>query len=185
MINSTSRAKKCPAATVVVLCITGMLTGLQFRFPILLTSLRRSPDEIANHEYWRLLTSLFVHNGGWRQIAFNFVSIAIVGTIVERIFGTGRWLVLYFTGGFIGQIAGLYWKPLGAGASVAGAGLLGSLAMWMIWHPLWRTRVGGAVIILGACALIYFHDLHGPPLLVGSLITAAAFSRKTALSTEA
>jgi rhomboid protease GluP len=175
MIDSTARTKKFPIATLVMLCITGTLTGLQFRFPILLTSLRRNPGELANHEYWRLLTSLFVHNGGWRQIVFNFVAIAIVGTIVEHIFGTGRWLILYFTGGFIGQIAGLYWKPLGAGASVAGAGLLGALAVWMIWHPLWRTRVGGAVIILGACALIYFHDLHGPPLLAGAAVAASAF----------
>ena len=48
------------------------------------------------------------------QIAFNFTAIAIVGTIVERIFGTGRWVILYFVAGIIGQIAGLYWKPTGA-----------------------------------------------------------------------
>ncbi|HSS95993.1 MAG TPA: rhomboid family intramembrane serine protease [Terriglobales bacterium] len=132
--------------------------------------MRREPGELANHEYWRLLTSLFVHNGGWKQIAFNFTAIAIVGTIVERIFGARRWLVLYFAGGFIGQIAGLYWKPTGAGASVAGAGLLGALAVWMILHQLWRARLGGIVIVLGACTLIYFHDLHGPSLLMGSVI---------------
>src|SRR5262249_11283707 len=135
----------------------------------------RIPNEIPNHEYWRLLTSIFVHNGGWKQIIFNFVGIAIVGTIVERIFGARRWLILYFVCGVIGQITGLYWKPLGAGASVAGAGLLGALAIWMIRFPLWRARIGGTVTILGACALIYFRDIHGPPLLAGSLITAAVF----------
>ncbi len=175
MVNGPLKSKNFPTATVVLLCITGTLTALQFRFPVLLTSLRRQPNELANHEYWRLLTSLFVHNGGWRQIAFNFTAIAIVGTLVERIFGTGRWLILYFTAGFTGQIAGLYWKPLGAGASVAGAGLLGALAIWMVCHQLWRARIGGAGIILGACALIYFHDLHGPPLLAGATIAVSAY----------
>lgn len=158
-----------------MLCITGTLTGLQFIFPQLLISLRRTPNEISNHEYWRLLTSLFVHTGAWTQIAFNFTAIAIVGTIVERIFGTGRWLVLYFTAGLTGQLAGVFWKPVGAGASVAGAGLLGALAIWMTLHPLWRMRIGGAVIICGACTLVYFHDIHGPPLLTGSAIAFFAF----------
>ena len=170
-------SKRFPTATIVVLCITGTLTGLQFVFPSLLTSLRRVPNELTEHEYWRLLTSLFVHNGDWKGIAFNFTAIAIVGTIVERIFGTTRWLILYFIGGFVGQITGLYWKPVGAGASVAGAGLLGALAIWMVLHPLWRTRIGGAVIISGACTLTYFHDLHGPPLLAGAVTAFFAFRK--------
>jgi rhomboid protease GluP len=175
MADNASR--KFPLATVVLLSITGTLTGLQFVFLPLLTSLRRVPNELTEHQYWRLLTSLFVHNGGLKQIAFNFIAIVIVGTIVERIFGTGRWLILYFAGGFIGQIAGLYWKPLGAGASVAGAGLLGALAIWMTIHPLWRARIGGAVIICGACALVYFHDIHGPPVLTGAAIAFFAFRK--------
>jgi len=170
-------SNKFPIATVVVLCITGTLTGLQFVFPQMLTLLQRVPNELTDHEYWRLFTSLFVHNGGWKQVTFNFTAIAIVGTIVERIFGTGRWLILYFVGGFIGQIAGLFWKPMGAGASVGGAGLLGALAIWMVLHPLWRTRIGGAVIICGACTLTYFHDLHGPPLLAGATIAFFAFNK--------
>lgn len=163
-------ASPIPGPTFVVLGATAVITGLQFRFPVLLTALCRTPGEIANHQYWRLLTSLFVHNEGWPQIVFNFVAIAVVGVICERIYGNRSWLILYFTGGIIGQIAGIYWKPLGAGASVGGAGLLGALATWMIKHPLMRAKSGGAVIILGACVLIYFRDLHGPPLLAGSLM---------------
>jgi len=176
-MTDVEKTKSFPIATVIVLCITGLLTGLQFRFPALLSSLRRDPHEFANHQYWRLLTSLFVHNGGWRQIAFNFSAIAIVGTMVERIFGARRWLFLYFSAGFIGQIAGLYWKPIGAGASVAGAGLLGALAAWMVMHPLWRARLGGATVFAGACALMYFHDLHGPPLLAGGAIAVLGFRK--------
>jgi rhomboid protease GluP len=170
------KSQKFPITTFLILAVTGIMTGLQFIFPIVLIALRRSPNELSDHEYWRLLTSLFVHNGGWKQIIFNFVGIAIVGTIVERIFGACHWLLLYFVCGVIGQIAGLYWKPIGAGASVAGAGLLGALALWMIRFPLWRARLGGAGIILGACALIYLRDIHGPPLLAGSIIATFLLS---------
>src|SRR4051794_2175630 len=141
-MESSNLKKKTPVTTVTVLLITGITTGLQFCFPVLLTSLRRTPNEISDHQYWRLLTALFVHNGGWRQIAFNFVAIAIIGVIAERIFGPSRWLILYFVCGVIGQIAGLYWNPVGVGASVAGAGLLGALAYWMVNRPLPQLKLG-------------------------------------------
>jgi rhomboid protease GluP len=169
MIQSKN-SRPTPVATISVLLATAIMTGLQFRFPQLLIALRRTPGEISTHQYWRLITALFVHNGGWRQISFNFVAIAIVGVIVEKIYGSRLWLTLYFVCGVIGQIAGLYWKPVGAGASVAGAGLLGALAVWLIKSPLIRARFGGWLIVAGACVLVYFHDLHGPPILAGSVI---------------
>ena len=169
--------KSLVGPTLIVLAITAIFSTLQFPFPTVLTTFRRVPNEISNHEYWRLFTALLVHNQGWKQIAVNFTAIAIIGTLIERIFGTVRWLVLYYVAGLIGEIAGLYWKPLGAGASVAGAGLLGALAFWMVKSPLLRPKFGGAFIILGACVLIYLHDLHGPPLLAGALMGAMMLSQ--------
>src|SRR5262249_9589211 len=45
------------------------------------------------------------------QIVFNFTGIAIVGAIVEQLFGPRLWLVLYFLSGLIGEFAGLLWQP--------------------------------------------------------------------------
>ena len=68
-------------------------------------ALERTPDALHNHQYWRLITPLFVHSGGWRQIAFNFPAIAITGCFAERIFDPHPWLIIYF-------LAGLSLRPL-------------------------------------------------------------------------
>jgi membrane associated rhomboid family serine protease len=165
---------KQPVATVTVLTVTGIVTALQFVFPPLLPLLQRTPSALALHQWWRLFTSLFVHADGLRQIAFNFSAILIVGILVERIFGHLRWLLIYFTCGLVGQFFGYAWQPSGAGASVAGAGLLGSLAFWLLHNgKVVQLKIGGAIILLGALILVYYRDIHGPPILAGALIAFA------------
>jgi membrane associated rhomboid family serine protease len=165
-----------PVATLGVLAITGIVTGMQFFFPQLLPSVQRTPSAFAQHQWWRLITPLFVHSDGWRQIAFNFPAILIVGILAERVWGSRRWLILYFACGLIGELAGYAWRPYGAGASVAGAGLLGSLAAWLLYkgRPA-QAYFGGAVILLGAVALVFARDIHGPPILAGACIGFAMF----------
>ena len=175
-LSPPARGNKLPVATLGVLAITGLVTGLQFIFPQLLFWLERTPSAFAQHQWWRLITPLFVHSGGWRQIAFNFPAILIVGIVAERVWGSGRWLILYFACGLIGEIAGYAWQPLGAGASVAGAGLLGSLAIWLLYKgKVAQAYFGGAVILIGAVILVFFRDIHGPPILAGACIGFAMF----------
>jgi membrane associated rhomboid family serine protease len=165
---------RLPVATITVLTVTGILTALEFVYPALLPSLQRTPSALALHQWWRLFTPLFVHSDGLRQIAFNFPAILIVGILAERIFGPWRWLLIYFTCGLVGEIAGYAWQPSGAGASIAGAGLLGSLALWLLLKgKVVQAKIGGAIILLGALILIYRRDIHGPPIVAGALIAFA------------
>jgi rhomboid protease GluP len=170
---------KPPLATLIVLAITGLTTSLQLVSPRILALLERVPGALARHQWWRLVTPLFVHADGFRQIAFNFTAILIVGVIVERIFGSRLWLLIYFVSGIVGEIAGLAWQPQGAGASVAGAGLLGALAAWLLLiNKRPQAIFGAAVILLGAIALTATRDLHGPPILTGACSAAAWFWRR-------
>lgn len=165
---------KRPIATVSVLTVTGIVTILQYVFPPLLPLLERTPSALAQHQWWRLVTPLFAHSEGLRQIAFNFPAILIVGIFVERRFGHLRWTLIYFTCGLVGEVAAYAWQPWGAGASVAGAGLLGSLALWLLNDgKVIQAQVGGGVILIGAVVLVYFRDIHGPPILAGALIAFA------------
>ena len=164
-------ARGFPIATVSVLLITAIVTGLQFAFPGLLVTLRRDGAAFAQHECWRLITPLFVNAEGWRQIGFVFPAMLIVGVLAERLFGSWRWLVLYFGGGIVGEVAGYAWKPVGAGASVAVAGLLGALGAWLIVDNRRPQGIaGGLVILVGAIVLTFVRDLHGPPILAGAAI---------------
>jgi len=171
---------KYPVATISVLAATGLITGLQFVFPQLLQNLERTPSALREHEWWRLVTPLFVHSGGWRQIAFNFPAIVVVGVIVERVFGSYNWLILYFGCGFVGELAGYAWQPFGAGASVAGAGLLGGLAVSLLLKPVLQARVGAAFVLAGAVILVFLRDIHGPPVLAGAAIAFAIIARRRA-----
>lgn len=165
-------------ATHAVLFITGTVTALQFRFPSLVVTLERAPGMLASGQWWRCITPVLINPEGWSQIGFNLSGIAIVGFLVERMFGSARWLIFYLTGALVGELAGSVWKPVGAGSSVAICGLLGGLAAWLLWrrHPL-QSRFGGAIILAGALVLTGMRDLHGPPLLAGAFAAAVMLSR--------
>jgi len=70
----------------------------------------------------------------------------------------------------VGQAFGHRWAPPDAGASVAGAGLLGAVCAWLLspaGRRLARVRVWAVAWPLVGPALTAAGDLHGPPLLLG------------------
>ncbi len=166
-----------PVVTAVVLGATILCTALQFVVPGLLPAVRRNPDALAAGEWWRLITPLFVQADPWWATLTVFGGIAVVGVAVERLYGRRDWVLLYFGGGVVGELAGYAWQPHGSGASVAGAGLLGGLCVWLLWRgksvslPL-RVRFWGPVWLLVGVVLVALHDIHGPPLLFGACLGA-------------
>lgn len=159
-----------PVLTISVLLITSVFTALQFFYPPLLFALQRTPGVLSQREYWRFITPILVHDGGWRQIAFNFPATLVVGAIVERLYSRGEWMGLYLSGAVVGELAGCAWQPYGAGNSVAGAGLLGGIAAWLLPLKVMRARVGAVVLLGGGLVLTMMRDLHGPPLLAGAIV---------------
>jgi rhomboid protease GluP len=158
-----------------VLAITAFASAAQFVEPALLPALERTPSALHQRQYWRLLTPLFVHSDGWSQIAFNFPAIAVTGYFAERVFGARLWLILYFVSGFAAEFVGYVWQPTGAGASVAGAGLLGALTLFVLLRvPPPQAKFGALLVLLGAIALTGIHNIHGPPILVGGCIALIA-----------
>ncbi|HEX5691787.1 MAG TPA: rhomboid family intramembrane serine protease, partial [Roseiflexaceae bacterium] len=79
-------------------------------------------------QYYRFLTSMFLH-AGLLHIGFNAYALFAIGQEAERIYGTLRFLALYFIAGFAGGVASYTLNPsLGVGASGAIFGLIGGLA---------------------------------------------------------
>lgn len=80
-------------------------------------------------EWWRLFTSMFLHIG-IMHLAFNSIALYYLGLTVERMFGHGRFLLLYVVAGLVGSIASFaFGDPLGSSAGASGAiyGLFGAL----------------------------------------------------------
>ena len=64
--------------------------------PSLLRDLSFRPVRITRHgEYYRLLTSGFVHTG-LAHLAFNMITLFFFGPLLEGALGPGRFLLLYF-----------------------------------------------------------------------------------------
>ncbi|MEQ8674014.1 MAG: rhomboid family intramembrane serine protease [Aggregatilineales bacterium] len=54
-------------------------------------------------EFHRLLTAMFMH-GSLTHLAFNMLSLYVIGQTVERFFGSIRFALIYFLGGLAGSV---------------------------------------------------------------------------------
>ncbi|HIQ04231.1 MAG TPA: rhomboid family intramembrane serine protease [Anaerolineae bacterium] len=89
---------------------------------------------IVAGEYWRLLTSMFLHIG-ILHLGFNSYALYIFGPQVEALYGHSRFLVLYFAAGLFGSVLSFAFDPhLSAGASGAIFGLIGVLIAFLRHH---------------------------------------------------
>jgi len=84
------------------------------------------PEQFAQGEWWRYATSVFLH-AGILHLAFNVISLAVVGPMVEELYGRWATLVAFMVTGiaasFGSQQLGL--DGVGIGASGAICGLIG------------------------------------------------------------
>jgi membrane associated rhomboid family serine protease len=79
-------------------------------------------------QWWRLLTSLFIHFGVI-HVTFNMLALASFGPLVERLYGSTVYLLIYLLSGTLGSLASVAWHPAinSAGASGAILGICGAL----------------------------------------------------------
>ncbi|MCC5477166.1 rhomboid family intramembrane serine protease [Streptomyces sp. NPDC059680] len=88
---------------------------------------------IAQGQYYRLLTAMFLH-GGYAHILFNMLSLWWIGGPLEAALGRARYLALYFVSGLAGSaltylLAAPNQPSLGASGAIFG--LFGATAVLM------------------------------------------------------
>ncbi len=82
---------------------------------------------ILEGEWWRFFSAMFLHIG-FLHLFMNSLALFFLGGAVERIFGSGRFLVVYFVAGFFGSVSSFVFNDnISAGASGAIFGLFGAL----------------------------------------------------------
>jgi len=132
-------------------------------------------------EWWRLITSAFLH-GSFLHIAFNMYVLFALGPTLERILGHGRFIVLYITAALGGSVASYVFSDpnvVSVGASGAIFGLMGALVVagkrlrYDITQVLiliainiaigflapgvdWRAHLGGLVVGAAVAALLVY-----------------------------
>lgn len=83
---------------------------------------------ITAGEWFRLITSMFVH-GGLFHVFFNMFALFYVGNLVERAYGKERFISIYILSGLFGNLLTHLFLPgaISVGASGAIFGLIGLL----------------------------------------------------------
>ncbi|RHW41064.1 rhomboid family intramembrane serine protease [Neobacillus notoginsengisoli] len=102
---------------------------------------------ILNGEWWRFFTPIFLHIG-LLHLAMNTFGLYFVGTAVERMMGSARFLFVYLFAGFGGSLASfLFSHELSAGASGAIFGCLGALLYFGLVFPRLFYRTMGPTVL--------------------------------------
>ena len=87
---------------------------------------------IFQHQYYRLLTSMFLHNG-LDHIFNNMIVLFFLGSCLEQMLGRLRYLIIYFSSGILAGCTSIVYNMIqntnvvSVGASGAIFGLMGGL----------------------------------------------------------
>jgi membrane associated rhomboid family serine protease len=86
-----------------------------------------------NGQWWRLLTSMFLH-GGLMHVLVNMYALVIVGVMLEPVLGKNRYLSVYLITGIIGSVASIltHKATVSVGASGAIFGMYGIFLALML-----------------------------------------------------
>jgi membrane associated rhomboid family serine protease len=112
---------------------------------------------LAQGEYWRLFTALFLH-GGFTHLLFNVFALYILGPPLERSIGTIRFAVCYLISGLASSAGVVALTVVGfvqvaqlVGASGCIMGIVGTWAGFLVRHrhaPQVKQRLGNVVLII-------------------------------------
>lgn len=164
-------------AVFVLASIGGAGLGLGGGTSAVYRSFAMYPPAVASGEYYRLLTSMFLHFG-LLHIGFNMYALYLLGPQVETALGRWRFGSLYLLAGLGGSGASYLFSPvnvLGAGASGA---IFGLFAAYFVLARRAGAQTGQIVGLIGINLLLGLvlpgidYRAHLGGLVVGALTTA-------------
>jgi rhomboid protease GluP len=138
-----SRLSRSPVTTtllavIAVVMVFEWLSGALQNDDVLVQMGAIVPDLWQRHEYWRLVTAMFLH-GSWVHGLANSWALFQLGSLYEVMFGSVRFLVFYFATGLCASIASsLFSHQASVGASGAILGILGAFIFSIRRSPQWR-----------------------------------------------
>jgi len=141
-------------------------------------------------EWWRLGSALFLHFG-ILHLSMNMISLWDGGRLVERMYGSGRFLLVYFASGLSGNLLSLIVQgdhAVSGGASGAIFGVYGALMvhLWFARHGedayeqrrlLWGAALFSTVAIMLGFTIKGIDNAAHIGGLMGGLMTGVALAK--------
>lgn len=112
-------------------------------------------------EWWRLLSYCFVH-GGLLHLALNMYFLFSLGPLVESMWGSVRYMIVYLVSGLGGGVAVVLSDAGAVGASGALCGILTSMGVWVYLNRIhlgelsthWLRAIGTNLILIAVISFL-------------------------------
>ncbi|ANS26946.1 rhomboid family intramembrane serine protease [Rhodococcus opacus] len=169
------RLTRPPRTAVVLWLLIAVPSLLQFVVPAVLDALERDPTQIRDHQWWRIVTSVAVQDGGLAGTVVNLLVLAWVAPLAVRVWGGARAVLLFVASQIIfGLFTAFLFPSPGAGNSGATLALAASLAGLVVMQSKERRALAasGSIVVAGVL-LVVVDDAHGLAVLTGALLGAA------------
>lgn len=129
----------------------------------------------TNGEWWRVITSLFVH-GTLMHLVVNAAALATVGVVLERYVGPAAFAGVYLAAGVAGALMNLHWYPVAVTGGASGPifGLYGLFVACCFWAL--RTDAGDETIRVPVAGLVRLAPAAGVFALYSLLFDGLAFA---------
>jgi len=114
-------------------------------------------------QWWRLVTSTFVHIG-LTHLLVNMLALFVIGRFTERLFGNAGFLVLYLLGGIAASLTTLSIHPatiVSAGASGAIFALYGGLIGFLLVRRSAMSYATATSLMMNALLFVAFNLFYG------------------------
>jgi membrane associated rhomboid family serine protease len=129
-----------------------------------------------NGEWWRLFTSMFIHQGVLHLLV-NLAGLAQIGLILERLVGRLIVLAVFLTAGLFASLVNLTTHPMAMSVGGSGAifGLYGLLIASSIWSMRHRSSVtiplAAVKTLVPIAAVFVLYNLANGSLGIGAELT--------------
>jgi rhomboid protease GluP len=112
------------------------------------------PVLVAQGEFWRLVTAMFLHVG-ILHLAFNSFALYLFGSLVEGSIGSARFIAIYVISGLCAGAASFTFSAPGTVAAGASGAVFGLLGAWLAFNlrrrslSLAQANIQGALMLIG------------------------------------
>jgi membrane associated rhomboid family serine protease len=171
VLASRGRRPAIPWATILLAAVTTAISVAGELDDQLLSALDRNRDLFLDGQWWRIVTPLFVQDGGWLGTIVNLIALLIAGTLAEVLYSRWVMLAVYFLAGLGSEVAAYTVFP-GQGFAGNSVAIVGLTALCLITIAVRETGLTRIIAIAGLVAgavLLVMGDLHGAGFAIGLL----------------
>jgi len=105
-------------------------------------------NSFAFVQVWRFISAMFLH-GGLPHLLYNIFALGLFGSMLERLIGSRRFLIVFFATGVLANILSVNFYDSSLGASGAIFGIIGALIVVRPLMVVWAFGLPMPLFIAG------------------------------------